>query len=980
MKNSRFFTVLWIGLLPGLILAAAAQGPQPLDASYTAKIKEYTAEPFFLTELVDHLPASATVPTPEKALGYVIGAPGKLTYSADIYRYFRQLEKASPRVRTFSMGRTEEGREMLLAAVSDEANLKRLERLREITARLADPRRTPPQEAQKLLDEGVPMYWITGSIHSTEAGAPEMLMELAYRLTAAETPLAQNIRKNCVVLVTPLLEVDGHDRYVDVYRYKLANPGKRAPNLVYWGKYVAHDNNRDAMALSLALSRNMVRTFLDWHPQVLHDLHESIPFLYVSTGMGPYNPWLDPIVINEWQILAYQEVEGMTKRGVPGVWTHGFYDGWAANYMMYVAQGRNAIGRFYETYGGIGADTLERTVSEEMTRRTWFRPNPPLPKVKWSHRNNINLQQSALLIALDYFASNRRKFLENFYAKSRRSVAKAVTEGPAAWVIPADDPRPLECAELVNLLRLHGVEVHRAEKEIEVARKEGKEEKKEKFPPGSYVIRMDQPYSRQADMLLDIQYYDAKDTRPYDDTGWSFGPLRNVKTVRVTDTSILKAPMKLIEAPVQPAGGIRGEGAAAYLIPHNAENALATFRFRLKDVEMLAAEEPFKALNREFGAGTFLIPAQGNPPDLRARIDRVAQELGITVHAAGETPKVASHRLAAPRIALVHTWINTQNEGWFRLALDTLQIPYDYISSQVLAATPNLRAKYDVILLGPVPGSSQRVVMGLPLYGEPVPWKGSELTPNIGTSPDQTDDIRGGMGLEGLMNLRRFVEEGGLFITIASNASVPIDFGLVEGVSITPARELQARGSVLNAVVADKTSPIAYGYGERLAVYFNQAPIFRVSTTGAASGGTESGASAGRSSGRGSPSDPDVVQGRPYTPPEPKPELKPWEERPLTEEEKESQRFYLFPEPLRPRVVFRFADEKELFVSGMLAGGRELANRPAVVDVPRSKGHIVMFANNPMWRQQTQGSFFLLFNAMLNFEHLDAGRKAPSAR
>jgi hypothetical protein len=256
---------------------------------------------------------------------------------------------------------------MLLAAVSDEANLKRLERLREITARLADPRRTPPEEAQKLLDEGVPMYWITGSIHSTEAGAPEMLMELAYRLAVAETPLAQNIRKNCVVLVTPLLEVDGHDRYVDVYRYKLANPGKRAPNLVYWGKYVGHDNNRDAMALSLALSRNMVRTFLDWHPQVLHDLHESIPFLYVSTGMGPYNPWLDPIVINEWQILAYQEVEGMTKRGVPGVWTHGFYDGWAANYMMYVAQGRNAIGRFYETYGGIGADTLERTVNEEMT-------------------------------------------------------------------------------------------------------------------------------------------------------------------------------------------------------------------------------------------------------------------------------------------------------------------------------------------------------------------------------------------------------------------------------------------------------------------------------------------------------------------------------------------------------------------------------------------------------------------------------------
>ena len=288
---------------PALIalLACAAAQSQPLDAGYTAKIRQYTTESFFTTELVDHLPASDTVPTPEKVLGYVIGTPQKLTYTKDIYRYFRELEKATPRVKVFSIGRSEEGRETLLVAVSDEANIQKLDRYREINARLADPRKTSESEAKQLIAEDVPMYWASGSIHSPETGSPEMLMELAYRLAVEDSPLIRNIRKNLVVLITPCTEVDGRDREVDVYNYHVANPTKAQPPLVYWGKYVAHDNNRDGLGMALQLSKIMMKTFLDWHPQVLHDLHESVPFLYVSTGMGPYNAWLDPLVVDEWQ-------------------------------------------------------------------------------------------------------------------------------------------------------------------------------------------------------------------------------------------------------------------------------------------------------------------------------------------------------------------------------------------------------------------------------------------------------------------------------------------------------------------------------------------------------------------------------------------------------------------------------------------------------------------------------------------------------
>src|SRR6478672_4069020 len=583
---------------------AAKAAAQPLDREYTDSIIKNTTDKMFLTELVDHLPASANVPTPAKILGYPIGTPGKLTYTADQYRYYRELEKASPRVRTFvAPEKSEEGREQMLVVISDEANLAKLARYKEITAKLADPRTINDDVAKQLVSEGKAIYWASGSIHSTETGSPEMLMELAYRLAVDESPVIQEIRRNSIIMITPTLEVDGRDMMVDLYNYRKANEGKRAPGLIYWGKYVAHDNNRDSLGMALALSRNQMAHFLDYHPTVLHDLHESVPFLYTSTGTGPYNAWLDPIVVDEWQTLAYYEIEEMTKRGVPGVWTHGFYDGWAPNYMFYVANGHNSIGRFYETFGNGGADTQDRVVGPQ-SGRDWFRPNPPLPRVKWSIRNNINMQESAILLAMNYVANNKDKYLNNFYLKSKRSVAKARTEGPAAYVIPGDSSRPVEQAELMNLLKLQGCEIQRLTADVET--KDGK------FGAGSYVVRMDQPYSRMADMLLDTQYYNVNDPRPYDDTGWTLGPLHNVKTVRVKDTAILDAPMTLTKGNIKVTGKADGGGNGAIIINHTGESAIAQLRFRLPDIKFWAAEAPFKVGERQFNAGSYIITREGN--------------------------------------------------------------------------------------------------------------------------------------------------------------------------------------------------------------------------------------------------------------------------------------------------------------------------------------------------------------------------------
>src|SRR5258708_31966573 len=279
---------------------------QPVDEAYTAKVKKYTTEPFFTSPLVNYLPASKNVPTPEAVLGDVAGAPGILPYAEDVYKYMRMLEKASPRVRVFSIGTTEEGREMIAVPVSSEENLKKLEENRAKLAKLADPRtiQLNDAEADKIVAQAVPVYYITGTIHSTETGAPTALMELAYRLAVDDSAYVKEIRDGVVTLITPVVEVDGRDRMVDIYKWHLAHPKEFCPPLVYWGKYVAHDNNRDAMGVTLKLTENVMNTYVHWNAQVLHDVHESVPYLYDNTiGDGPYNAWIDPLLAAEWEMI-----------------------------------------------------------------------------------------------------------------------------------------------------------------------------------------------------------------------------------------------------------------------------------------------------------------------------------------------------------------------------------------------------------------------------------------------------------------------------------------------------------------------------------------------------------------------------------------------------------------------------------------------------------------------------------------------------
>lgn len=1003
---------------------------QPVDEAYTRKIREYTTESFFLSPLVDYLPASATVPTPAAVLGDIAGARNNLPYSKDVYAYFRLLEKSTPRVKVFSIGTTEEGREMIAVAVASDSLIAHLDDNRAKLAKLADPRSISMNdaEAERIAAASTPVYYITGTIHSPESGAPTALMELAYRLAVDESPYVRNIRDHLITLITPIVEVDGRDREVDLFRWHMAHPDQGYLPLVYWGHYVGHDNNRDAMGLTLKLSTNVLDTYLGWKAQVLHDLHESVPYLYDNTiGDGPYNAWLDPLLTNEWQMLGWNNVQEMTRLGMPGVFAHGNFDTWSPGYLMFMAATHNGISRLYETFGNGGtAETVLRTLTPDQTSRTWYRQDPPLPRVMWSLRDNNNYEQTGLLVSLNYFADNRRLFLRNFWEKSKRSVLKARTEGPAAYVFPSSDTRPGAQAELMRLLQKQHVEISRATAPFTVmvqvrrppprsgasdttrrptiARTDssgpsvttGADSMKppiasttsrdsvradttqpqrprfepRTFPAGSYIVRMDQPYSRIADALLDYQFWSPNDPQktPYDDTGWTFPENFAVQSIRVTDPKVLDAPMEAVTTEIRAPGGVAGSG-PVFAINHNGDNSLATLRYRFPKADFQIAEQPFSAEGHNFARGSFIIRgiATGD-------LDRAAAELGLRAVALSSAPSVATHPARAARVAIMHTWTSTQTEGWWRLAFDFQHVPFEYISTQDVAKNPNLRAKYDVILFPPGGSGAQAIISGMPMWGSPMPWKKTPLTPNIGAWA-QTDDMRPGLGYSGVENLKNFVESGGVLVTVSNTASFAIATGLTNGVTVNTPPNLHVVGSLLRTKIVDDASPIMYGIRDSIAVYSDDGESFNISNIAGGRGGPLPPEQ--RPTGRGTADDPDVIQGRPvldqrFQAP-PRPTGQPWQAVPVTDEQLRNP-LNVIPPALRPRVVLRFAGQSDLLVSGLL-DGNDVAQRAVVVDAPLGKGHVVMFGNNPMYRGSTVGSYFMVYNTILNWDNLGVGRK-----
>jgi hypothetical protein len=806
-KKSLFLSVLLcVGMAPFV-------SAQTMDPDYAAKVKEWTTKPEFMSPLVDHLPMSGTVPSPKDVLGYYIGAPKKLTYYADIVRYYEALAKASPRVKIEKIGTTEEGRTSIIVYVGSDEAMANLATTKKNLAKLADPRGLSEADAKKLVATTKPIYTLSGGLHSQELGPPEMLMELAYRLATEESPLIQKIRDEVVVAILPVADPDGRDRNIDWYNKYMVDVtddnGSFPGGVPYWGKYVKHDNNRD-INYSAEGNQNFLRWYLDWHPQVMHDLHESVPFLYSFSGQAPQNPLVDPITWAELPWYSNFEMAQMTKYGMPGVWDHGYVDGWSPGYVTTMSSNHNGLWRFFEIFGNGGATTMKRTISagpgaggiNDVTKRQWFRPTPPYKEVMWSMRNNTNYAETGVLTALQLTSQFPQVIVENFWIKSKHSIESGSNEAPYAYVLPSDQEDMTRVAFVAHILHVQGIEVGRLKSALKLS--DGS------YPAGSLVVKMNQPYGRLAKTLLGKQVDPDPELMTYDDSAWTMSLMTHTTITPTADLSVLQAAVDPV-GEYMPLGTVKEHvGAVAYAVADHGSPNMITLRYGLKDVAVQIAEGSFTADDATLGAGTFVVPASAGDT-----LKPLAKQLGLDVVALTVKPKVGMHDAGLPRVAMFSTWSGTQDVGWVRYAFDQYKVPYELIfKERVLKG--DLRKDYDVLLVPNQARTTKALLTDIPKGKVPLAYVKSDKYKFLGDY-GTSEDITGGMGAQGAAEMQKFAEAGGVLVTLGTSSFLPADLGFVAKIDAsTTSTKFYAPGPIVEAEILQPANPIFYGYSKTM--------------------------------------------------------------------------------------------------------------------------------------------------------------------
>lgn len=920
-------------ILPIAAILFLANSPNPFapdtpEPGSVERIAELTTETRFLSPWVAYVPNSKRVPSPKKYLGRTIGESGELSPISQIYGYFRELAKASSRVHVEVIGKTEEGREIILAAIADEAGIRNLELLKSGTAALADARRTNPEEAEKIIASARPIYYINAGLHADETGGPEMAMELAYRLAVSEQPMIRQIRGNVLVLINPVSEPDGHEKMVEWFYLHLKGrmdydslPRQSPP---YWGRYVYVDINRDAHQQAMAATRAVCRMFFDYHPTVIHDLHEAIALLQTWNGTGPYNPHLDPIATSEFLEMSFHEVTTLTALGMPGVWTWNFGENFGLHYLDSIALNHNSIGRGYETFGNTTAETVWRTVSEEETTREWYRPWPSERTFKWSLRDNINYQETALLAILDYTARHAKGMLRNFYLKGYKSWQAGKKGNPFAYVIPEDQGDRRRVAEMVNRLLDQRIEVGQAVEPVAVD--EGC------FPKGSYVVQLDQPYRNYAVDLLEQQKFPADSlSLPYDDVSWALPVHYGVEVKRIDDPKIRQAVLEPLPGEIHPVGRVHGAG-PAYLIKDTGQEALLAARFRLKGFKIEIAEEPFQAEGSHYPMGSWILKGEEG---LEPAIQGVADELALDFDSTSSYPEVRRHEAVVPRLGIYVPWADTDSIGWIRFTLDQQRIPYVYLRDEDIQEG-NLGGKADIILYGEVRLDLQGQIHGITPTSGPMSFKPSPQFPSLGT-PIASNDITGGIGWAGLSNLQRFLNDGGLMITLGNATILALEGGLVRNVRRARDQEIQTHGVELKVRFTRPDHPISYGYPPITSAFRSNYIVYDLPKrwlemaycTSCLDGPVDQ---------RGV-----VMQ---------------WGTRPLNEDNGSKGSASPGENP------------ESMVVSGGARGLEKLEGHPAIFDLPSGKGRVIAFNFNPMHRDLNHSDYRFLWNAILNWKKI----------
>jgi len=934
MKTKRSFLFVFPVILCFFSISSTAFA-QKIDEEYNNRLRAYTTDERFLPSSILDLIDDPTVPSPLKHFGDVAGAPKVQHNTSEIYGYFAALAASSDRIRWEQIGTSEEGRAINLAIIADELTLGKLDHYKKQLALLADPRKLDVKDLDAVLDDSKLIYYINGGLHSPETGSPEMLTELAYRLVTGTQPNIQEIRNNIIVLINPVSEPDGWDRQTDwYYRYSIhrqnfEDGGMRNPP--FWGKYTVHDNNRDGIQVSQELTKAALRTYLEYHPTILLDLHESLPLLYISSGTGPYNETIDPITINEWHMLASHETTQLAVQKLLGVFSWAFYDGWNPGYLFWIANNRNSIGRFYETYGNAGSNTYLRDIStsfyagDPANKREWYRPDPAPAKVMWSIRNNLNYMQAGVLAGLQYAAQNSRQLLGNFYRKSYNSWQKGLNESPRAFVIPKEQRDPNMAAYLVNNLRTQGIEVHEA---VSGSKK------------GDYVVLMDQPYRNHAYNLLSIQKFPADARYPsYDDVAWTLGYLYGVEVKEAEQVDYDRADLRMIGEEVLVEGAVLGSG-NRFAIAYKAQSKVLPLLYKAKEksrnlkVYVLDAEGAVGGSEQVFGKGSLILEGL-NAEHARA----LAREYGLDLHAVRSGSDPVKREVHLPRIAVYQSWTYTQDEGWVRFTFDQMGIPYTSIHKDHLKAG-NLNDKYDVILVPRLRGSVSDFIHEIDTKWGPMPYTKTSEFPSHGF-PASTEDMTGGPGFEGIANLSAFVHNGGVLVPFDNSSMLVSQTGIGRELSVANTSGLNHPGSIVRVRARHTDSKILYGYPEVFEIFRGNGPVLSVNQQNRDLMVLQYGVQVPKAD---IPYSGEILGGNAEIPAS--------QNVAGMEEGRYNAKNYPY------------------LISGMVQNQEQILGQGAIFNVPVGKGRLIAFTFNPMHRYLTHQNMSMVWNTLINWESL----------
>ena len=861
--------------------------------------------------------AQKRITAPEMEFGFKPGADRKLADWKELITYFKKLSVESDRIRYEEVGKTTEGRPFITVTISAPENLAHLARYQEIQKKLADPRTTSQEDAQKLVAEGKTVLVVTCNIHSTEIASSQSATEFAYQLATGDTPRIRSILHNVIIVLVPSLNPDGQQLVVDWYKKYLGTPYEGNSPVVLWHHYVGHDDNRDWSSFTQVETRLAVEKVINpWHPQILYDIHQmgsNGPRIYLPPWVDPIDPNVDPILVESMNALGTNTALEIGQTGKQGVLIHGVYDFWSP-LRDYIAL-HNGLRVLTESASvdiaspiNIPFEKLDHGIGYDAKVAAWNFPDP-WKGGTWRLGDIVDYQLDAFFSIANNAAEFRERYLNNFYQIGVRAV-KAKT-GPSAYVIPAEQADSATTARLINILRTGEVEVEKATSGFDA---DGKH-----YSSGSYIVPLAQPYGGFAKTLLEVQEYPnipeypgGPLQRPYDVTAQTLPLLFGVNAIAVNE-KITVASSKVDV--VKPSMGHfeKSSSSNGYLIADNTNSSLyALFALLSKGVQVYrltgAGSEP----------GTIYIPQQEG---VDAKLEAIAGKFPIDIRAASTAPTGSALLVHLPRIGLYQSWVASMDEGWTRWIFDQNGIPYTRLVDADIRKG-DLNQRFDVVLIPDNAASAitsgrrgfggESTVSATPAQagGTRAAKKsasGATAAPgadavstgeDTARGPQTPPEFKGGLGDSGLASLKAFTEAGGTIITLnkASEVYAGKDSGRVgNALESVDRKAFYIPGSILQVAV-DTTNPIAFGSTSTVPIFYENGPTFKVNGDA--------------------------------------------------------------------RSIAFFNTDKPL-LSGWILGGQFLKNTSVIAEEPVGKGRIVLFGFRPQYRAQSEVTYKFLFNALL---------------